>query len=83
MSQFNATNDIIMDNIVVDEKGHNVVNGSFAHKPDGLLFYYVKLPQHQFRPTVCKFLFSNTTIQRIKIAHSHILANYPNFCQTL
>ena len=46
MSQFSVTNDIIMDNIVVDEKGHNVVNGSFAHKPDSLLFYFVKLPQH-------------------------------------
>ena len=45
LSQFSVTNDI-MDNTVVCEKGHNVVNDRFAHKPDGLLFYYVKVPQH-------------------------------------
>ena len=32
MSQFS-----IMNNIVNDKKGHNIVNDSFAHKPDGLL----------------------------------------------
>ena len=26
-----------MNNIVTDRKGHNIVNDSFAHKPDGLL----------------------------------------------
>ena len=34
-SQFSVTNDI-MNNIVDDKKGHNIVN-IFAHKPDGLL----------------------------------------------
>ena len=32
MSQFSVKN-----NIVNDKKGQNIVNGSFAHKPDGLL----------------------------------------------
>ena len=27
----------IMNDIVNDKKGHNIVNNSFAHKPDGLL----------------------------------------------
>ena len=27
----------IMNNIINDKKGHNIVNNSFAHKPDGLL----------------------------------------------
>ena len=26
-----------MNNIINDKKGHNIVNDSFAHKPDGLL----------------------------------------------
>ena len=26
-----------MNNIVNDKKGHNIVNDSFAHKPDGLI----------------------------------------------
>ena len=30
-SQFSVMNDIVNDN-----KGHNIVNDSFAHKPDGL-----------------------------------------------
>ena len=27
----------VMNDIVNDEKGHNIVNDSFVHKPDGLL----------------------------------------------
>ena len=27
----------IMNGIMNDKKGHNIVNNSFAHKPDGLL----------------------------------------------
>ena len=42
MSQFCIMNDI-MNNIVNDKKGHNIVNdkifSSFAHKPDGLLVF--------------------------------------------
>ena len=34
-SQFSVMNDIV--NV---KKGHNTVNVSFAHKPDGLLVYY-------------------------------------------
>ena len=35
-SQFSIKNDIVNDN-----KGHNIVNDSFAHKPDGLLIVVV------------------------------------------
>ena len=35
-SQINIMNDIMSD-IVNDRKGHNIVNDSFAHKPEGLL----------------------------------------------
>ena len=35
-SQFSVMNDT-MNHIVNDKKGHNIVNDSFAHKPDGLL----------------------------------------------
>ena len=31
----------VMNDIVNDKKGHNIVNDSFVHKPDGLLFNYV------------------------------------------
>ena len=35
-SQFSVMNDII-NHPVNDKKGHNIVNDSFANKPDGLL----------------------------------------------
>ena len=39
-SQFRIKNGIVND-IVNDNKGHNIVNDSFAHKPDRLLIVVV------------------------------------------
>ena len=33
----------IMNDIVNDKKSHNIVNDSFAHKPDSLLVHYITL----------------------------------------
>ena len=38
MSQFSIMNDITKD-IASDKKGHNILNDSFAHKPDSLLVF--------------------------------------------
>ena len=35
-ARFSVINDI-MNDIVNDQKGHNIVNDTFVHKPDGLL----------------------------------------------
>ena len=42
----------VMNDTVNDEKGHNIVNDSFVHKPDGLLFNYVnkRLQSSRFTP---------------------------------
>ena len=39
-SQFSIKNDIVND-IVNDNKGYNIVNDSFAHKPESLLIVVV------------------------------------------
>ena len=48
-SQFSIKNDI-MNDIVNDKKGQNIVNDSFAHKPDGLL---VSLHIRSMWETIC------------------------------
>ena len=44
-SQFSNMDDITKD-IVSDKKGHNIVNDSFAHKPDGLLVFTDMIKKH-------------------------------------
>ena len=44
-SQFSNMDDITKDN-VSDKKGHNIVNDSFAHKPDGLLVFIDMIKKH-------------------------------------
>ena len=44
-SQFNVLNDIVKD-----EQGHNIVSDSFAHEPDGLDLFYLTLYD-----TICGF----------------------------
>ena len=31
-----------MNDIVDDKMGHNILNDNFAHKPNGLLVFYLK-----------------------------------------
>ena len=42
--------DDIMSDIVNDKKGHNIVNDSFVHKPDGLLVNHGSIAKAVRRP---------------------------------
>ena len=61
-----------MNDIVNDKKDHNIVNDSFAHKPDGLLVIICQLPVHNL--WVCAFIFTlfTCTLQFYNFNFQHL-----------